>query len=402
MLPGLPSAPQWAHGSWQHRSRALKRKRHDSSQFISMTYDMTFIGRKVFKKHQKTIKTLYQTLVGGELLGWLGTSIPKTPCSFLSQPPSSNFRHLLQSLKRWRKPEEMQGNTSLKSPRVSQSAPSNLKLISPWQKSIDEISMWLRHQQQCLSLKNAPWLPSGTANLMISCCKASALILCWTENSCRDYYMQNVLPLNLEAMIYCRNTELGTQGCFWKAARSKRRWSFIQVVKFCWLVGWLATWLLSDALRTGWSVSCYLATSFLIVKTLACDFFPFAALTILFFWKTNVVLLVYQSFAQIAKHNFHQLGTSVEFGLQSLYAKFPAPKSAPKAETQAAGGWDELRLWFAKMPWQRHQEGAMDLEMMKLDCLRQNQWKRLLQHCHSGPYKLDGMCACVIFEIFWT
>ena len=131
MLPGLPSAPQWAHGSWQHRSRALKRKRHDSSQFISMTYDMTFIGRKVFKKHQKTIQTLYQTLVGGELLGGLGTSIPKTPCSFLSQPPSSNFRHLLQSLKRWRKPEEMQGNTSLKSPRVSQSAPSNLKLISP-------------------------------------------------------------------------------------------------------------------------------------------------------------------------------------------------------------------------------------------------------------------------------
>ena len=50
--------------------------------------------------------------------------------------------------------------------------------------------------------------------------------------------------------------------------------------------------------------------------------------------------------------------------------------------------------------WSEYPNGAMDLEMMKLDCLRQSQWKRLLQHCHSGPYTL-----CIFVHqlcYFWT
>ena len=73
------------------------------------------------------------------------------------------------------------------------------------------------------------------------------------------------------------------------------------------------------------------------------------------------------------------------------YMKIPSLKSpdvSPDVSQIAPANLKRISQW-CHGPW-----------MMKLDCLRQSQWKRLLQHCHSGPYTL-----CIFVHqlcYFWT
>ena len=109
---------------------------------------------------------------------------------------------------------------------------------------------------------------------------------------------------------------------------------------------------------------------------------------------------------------FHQMFPRLHHPIWSEYPNGISGTSSIWAYTKSwdSSCWRLRRVWlvicrdfqmrfYDQWCHDHDKQGAMDLEMMKLDCLRQNQWKRLLQHCHSGPYTLCGKCtSCVVFE----